>query len=98
MKIRVSEAPRGKPWGIFAELRRSHNDEPAVAKAMAGRLAIHPRGKPRGILAKASRGRVFDRIYRPARSSARDEQDFRGAVGAGTARGINPKYDGMQKT
>ena len=50
-----SEAPRGKPKGIFAELRRSHNDEPAVAKAMAGRLAIHPRGKPRGTLAKARR-------------------------------------------
>ncbi|MDO9540976.1 MAG: hypothetical protein Q7J98_01465 [Kiritimatiellia bacterium] len=49
-----SEAPRGKPRGICAELRRS---QPGVARwAMPGRLAIHPpRGKPRGTLAKASR-------------------------------------------
>jgi len=63
-----SEAPRAKAWGIFAELRRSHNNEPAVAEAMAGRLAIlscrSARAKGR-ITPAASRGALWRRRVDP---------------------------------
>ncbi|MFC1454425.1 hypothetical protein ACFLQL_04500, partial [Verrucomicrobiota bacterium] len=50
------------PRHTFAELHKSYNAEPTVAKAMVGRLANHPCGKPQGTGPAKARRLIIDRF------------------------------------